>query len=100
MERYFLPYLKVKGADAAIPVVVGVPVKTTLSIASNKDECEELMRQFENKNYMVTCCHYVLSFPKLIIRNKVFLDPLSIMKNGPNSLLVYPYVIMLGKDTC
>lgn len=59
MERRFLPYLKVKGKDAEIPVVVGIPVKTTLSIATTKDDCDYMLKQFENKNYLLSFCSYV-----------------------------------------
>ena len=59
MERYYLPYLKVKGEDAMIPVVVGVPLKTVCSITQNKQDCNDLMKIFENQHYILTYCHYV-----------------------------------------
>lgn len=59
MERYCLPYLKVKGEDAMIPVVVGVPLKTVCSITHNKQDCNDFMKIFENQHYILSYCHYV-----------------------------------------
>ena len=57
-ERFYLPYLKVKEASA-LPVVVGVPIQTTLSIASSRNECDELLNIFDDKKYVLSCCNYV-----------------------------------------
>ena len=61
-ERYFLPYLKVKSQEASIPVVVGVSVKTALSIAKSKEECEEMLQLFAKQNYVLSYCNYVHLF--------------------------------------
>lgn len=62
MERYYLPYLKVKSADAnrSCPVVVGVPLKTTLSFTRNANEMKEYLDVFEKEHYILSCCSYVL----------------------------------------
>ena len=56
-----MPYLRVKSDDGAPihPVVVGVPLKTTLSITKNASEMSEYLNIFEKEHYIVSCCSYV-----------------------------------------
>lgn len=59
MERYFIPYLKAKGSEKRIPVVVGVPIQTTLSIASSKEDCDSFLQLFGDRDYVLSVCKHV-----------------------------------------
>lgn len=57
MERFYLPYLKVKGQG--IPIVVGTSLRTTLSRGKSMKEMREYLELFEGCNYVVSLCDYV-----------------------------------------
>lgn len=57
MERFYLPYLKVKGQD--MPIVVGTSLRTTLSRGKSMKEMREFIGLFEGCNYVVSLCDYV-----------------------------------------
>ena len=61
MERFYLPYLKVKGGDKeqSIPVVMGASLLTTLGMTHNRDEVDAILGLFKNENYILSYCPYV-----------------------------------------
>ena len=61
MERFYLPYLKVKGEDKeqSIPVVMGVSLLTTLGVTHNREEVDAILELFKNENYVLSYCPYV-----------------------------------------
>ena len=61
MERYYLPYLKVKGGkkEELIPVVMGVSLLTTLSVTKNYKEVEAFLELFKDEHYILSYCPYV-----------------------------------------
>ena len=61
MERFYLPYLKVKGEkkEELIPVVMGVSLLTTLSVTKNYKEVEAFLELFKDEHYILSYCPYV-----------------------------------------
>ena len=63
MERFYLPYLKVKSptfsGDLELPIVMGVPLETTLSASKTQVEMESYLDLFKNEKYVLSCCSYV-----------------------------------------
>ena len=61
MERFYLPYLKVKGEkkEELIPVVMGVSLLTTLSVTKNYEEVEAFLDLFKDEHYILSYCPYV-----------------------------------------
>lgn len=59
LERYFIPYLKPKGSEKRIPIVVGVPIQTTLSIAPKKEDCDSYFQLFADRPYILSICEHV-----------------------------------------
>lgn len=57
MERFYLPYLKVRGED--VPIVVGTSLRTTLSRGKSIEEMRQYMDLFGTCNYVVSLCDYV-----------------------------------------
>ena len=58
MERFYLPYLTVKSKTPGrlSHIVVGVPLKTTLSCASSEEEMNQYLSLFDDENYVVSSC--------------------------------------------
>ena len=61
MERFYLPYLKVKGEkkEELIPVVMGVSLLTTLNVTKNYKEVEAFLELFKDEHYILSYCPYV-----------------------------------------
>ena len=57
MERFYPPYLKVRGDD--IPVIMGIPLRTTLSCAKSLKEVRSYLDLFADRNYVISFCDYV-----------------------------------------
>ena len=57
MERFYLPYLKVRGDDT--PVIMGIPLRTTLSCAKSLGEVWSYLDLFADRNYVISFCDYV-----------------------------------------
>jgi len=58
-ERYYLPYLKVKKEKPTFPIVVGMPLRNTLSCATNKNDILFYLDLFNQEQYVLSCCSYV-----------------------------------------
>ena len=89
MERFYLPYLRVKSDDGTNKrsVVVGVPLKTTLSITKSASEMREYLSIFEKEHYIVSCCSYVTCSYDFWYRNKDYFVRLSTMSAEGRQLL-------------
>ena len=65
MEKFYLPYLKVrpmdksKGKSKQISIFMGLPLHKTLSSATSATESKEYLELFRNHKYVLGICHYV-----------------------------------------
>ena len=53
-----------------VPVVVGISVKTALSVAKDQNDCSALLQMFEDRNYVLSYCKYKQGICRSIINHE------------------------------
>ena len=72
MERFYLPYLTVKPENKKklSHLVVGVPLKTTLSCASSEEEMNQYLSLLDGENYVVSSCIQKQGFYRSLVNHE------------------------------
>ncbi|KAK8822873.1 hypothetical protein WA556_001764 [Blastocystis sp. ATCC 50177/Nand II] len=107
MERYYLPYLKVKGGkkEELIPVVMGVSLLTTLSVTKNYKEVEAFLELFKDEHYILSYCPYKQGvFRSIVNREKRKKNVIGVTlkedATPEDQLKAYYHAHMLRKHCC